>query len=221
MKLSEELSTLRNLIKEVDKDSEVSDSLLYSLWKKARGKKYYQEISRGNNVGGSWAKQRFCIELEKKKSVQCDCLEIAELGCDVLVSVYELPKPIGNNYSDGINITNLGYKNIGMTTPTAVMTNEKYDEIKSRKARASIINKKLYIFNDLQQDHVFVSAIWDDPLAWNDVQSCQNTNDCEDVLETETGLSEDYSGDVLKMALDLYFATYARIQPDRLQDRIK
>jgi hypothetical protein len=194
MTLGEELSTIRNNIKEVSDKSRVTDSFLYSLWKKARGR----ILGDRTNIS-RWNWKRFCIELEQAKSHNCECVAV---GCDILKSVYPVPQPAINRQKDIIEVQTLSGRLIGIAEEYELMS-ERHDDVKSAVMRASFYNNHLIIWNNLNLKAVQVYAPWDDILAWQDIQYCTDELPCIDVLQTDTGLSERESEAVLRLTLDL------------------
>jgi hypothetical protein len=80
MKIGELISTVRQLIKEVQDDSKYTDSFLWSIISTCA-----KDKSSVHN------RTRFCIELERVKHHDCSCVAV---GCDVLRTKYKVPTPI-------------------------------------------------------------------------------------------------------------------------------
>lgn len=220
MTLAEELGTIRNSIKEVDKDSIISDSLLYSYWKKARAVVIGNELTRTNKLPEIIYKQ-YCLQLSQIKSVDCDCPELVNAGCDILQSTVNIPEYIENPIKDTLQIYTLGYERIGLTTLSKIKS-DKLDEIKKTKARAIIPNRKLQIWNDLGKTRVYIRMIPADPMDWAELPVCNPTTGevyCPDVMNEDAGLTEKMSERVLMLILDKYFKGPAQLPDDRSQDR--
>lgn len=214
MTLFEELSTLRNRIRQVDADSDLSDSLLYSEWKKARATVIHQEYNKANNLS-NWNQHRFCIEMEKVPIKECDCVELEILDCEIVRSKHRIPQPISGNYNTGVAFYTLGYKKLGMSDITALKY-EKLDEVKANSVRIAIYNQYVYKLNSMNTDPIYAKAIWEDIVAWQDIQC--NT-DCKDVYSLETGFSEYLSEMVMSIVLNKLFGSTLRVPSDLTQNR--
>lgn len=220
MKLSEELSTLRNNIKKVSPDTKINNSLLYSIWSRKRAAVLSDQIKKRNFISDSNYKS-YCIELEEVTSHNCDCPNILRLlnglGCIVLRSKVELPLVISGILNDEYQFSTLGGKSIGLTQESLIES-EKYDSIKNNAYRVTLKNRKAYIWNATLLPGISVKGLWSDIVAWNDLQYCSNQVPCVDVYEQETGLSLELSDKVQILATREYLETTARIKDDTSQN---
>ena len=221
MKLSEELSTLRNNIKKVSPDTNINDSLLYSSWIRKRAAVLRDQISRKNFINRSNYKS-YCLTLEQVNSHNCTCPTIlaiiGDLGCKVLQTKVDVPQTITGLLSEEIQITTLGGKPIGITEESLIPS-EQSDPIKSKAYRATWSNQRLFLWNvPSLLVGVKVRGLWADPVKWSEIQHCDDSNPCVDVLEEETGLSIELSDKVIMLATQLYLETTGRLRNDNSQN---
>lgn len=216
MTLSEELYTIMNMIKENDPQSDVSESLVYSLWKKERAVVLSQELSRKNKIP-AYLYKNYCLELEQVKSVDCQCELLQDMGCDILRSSVDIPEWIQGNTISSLGIYDLGWKKIGLVNPEDIKS-DMLDPVKSKVARAIIPeNGKLELWNNIKKNTIYIRMIPADPLAWRDIKRCDGT--CPDPYAETYSLPEAQSERVHKMVVQLYLNTMGRLQDDRSQDR--
>lgn len=199
MKYAEHISNLRHAIKEVSDESDFSDSYLYSLWKLGRANFLSQKAKRKDHIGRSnW--HTFCIELEAGKSHDCTCVPV---GCQVLKSVYEVPGVIASRVTEYLTVLTLDGTPIPYRTEAEKRTSQ-YDPIKKDKLGYMLYNRKLVIWDDnLSLKAVQCRGLFADPLAWQDIQLCTDTNPCVDVYNLDSGLTEDDEALIIPFVLNL------------------
>lgn len=208
--IAQEISLLRNSIKEVDDDSKYRDSYLYSMWSVARADILYRTL--GNKIFITpWAYHRFCIELEKVKSHNCDCVAV---GCDVLRSRYKVPKPVSGRFNDALEIQDLDGDVIGITTEQALKSDQ-LDKIKKGKVRATVYNGYIYIWNTLDLKAIQVNGIWEDVSKWDSIQLCTDDIPCFDIYNLDAGISANLRGVVLARTMELLNIPISRKDDDR------
>lgn len=208
--IAQEISVLRNTIKEVDDDSKYRDSYLYSMWSIARSDILYKSL--GNKIFITpWAYHRFCIELEKVKSHNCDCVAV---GCDVLRSRYPVPKPVSGRWNDAIEIQDLDGDTIGLTDEQGVKS-DLLDPVKRKKYRATLYNGYLYIWNTLDLKAIQINGIWEDVSKWDGIQLCTDNIPCFDIYDLDAGISANLRGAVLQRTLELLQLPLSRKDDDR------
>lgn len=174
MKIGELISTLRQLIKEVQDDSKYTDSFLWSIINSCRRDK----TNKYDNT-------RFCIELERVKHHDCSCVTV---GCDVLRTVAKIPTPVQ------MTVYDLGGSTIGYSADQELKYNV-YDPIKSKAIRYNTHNQFLYLYGTLDRQYVQLEGVWDNIIEWVEVQYC-GADTCIDVYELESGISVLDSKDV-------------------------
>lgn len=200
--IEKELSSLRQMIKEVADDTKYTDSYLYDIWNKQRVIVLTQETAK-TGILSPWNNSRFCIELEKTKSHNCEC--VAE-GCDVLKTVHEVPAPISDKYIGNIIVSDLFGNIIGYSTEEALKSDQ-LDDVKKGKVRWSLYNRKIVIWNNLAYPAIQVNGPWEDITDWMGIQYCTDDIPCRDVFEENTGLTEKQAAAALTMAFNALFPT--------------
>jgi len=214
MKYAEHISNLRHSLKEVSDESDISDSLLYSVWKMGRATFLSQKAKRKDHIGRTnW--HTFCIELEAGKSHDCSCVPV---GCQVLKSVYEIPGVISSRVKEYLEVLTLDGTLIPYRTEAARRT-DKHDPIKKDKLGYMIYNRKLVVWdNNLALKAVQCRGLFTDPLAWQDIQLCTDTTPCLDVYDLESGLTEDDEALIIEYAKEKYFNLSLRRPADSSAD---
>jgi hypothetical protein len=187
-----EISSLRNGLRQITDDSDIRDSFIYAIWKKMRAEVLKTGKFKTFNL------DRFCIKLEVAKSHNCDCVDV---GCDVLKTEYEIPEFLQTPYNKGLKVRTLGGKLIGQTTDEKILT-EKTDVILNGKARYSINSRKIVIWRNLSWKAIELEAVWADPLDWVDRQYCSEDEPCYSAEDISAGVTEDQSSIIYKMAMN-------------------
>ena len=196
MKIGELISTVRQLIKEVQDDSKYTDSFLWSI------------ISTcAKDKSTIHTRTRFCIELERVKHHDCSCVAV---GCDVLRTKYKVPTPIK------ATVYTMTGNTIGYSSDQELKFNI-YDPIKSKSIRHNFHNQYLYIYNTLDLLYVQLEGTWENVTEWIDVQYCGNGG-CIDVYELESGISRVDTEEVYRKVFNLLQIPLSR-PDDFTQDR--
>lgn len=212
-KIADEIDLLRLSIRQVTDDSKFSDEELYGRWNAARVDVIEKEKERLEdrrdarrlyNFNTEFDKERFCFELEWGKSHDCGCIS---LGCDVLVSKYQLPKPLGR-----MEVTTLSGQTIGYSTENEFRS-LRHDPILSSQPRYGTYSNRIFIYNPgslgLNLKVLQANAVWQDPAAWAGLQYCNEitdgdgntTVDCKDAKDINSGLNLRYSLRVRQMVM--------------------
>lgn len=104
------------------------------------------------------------IVLELTEANRDECAELSNCACeDVTVTTVQVPTPLktGTNPFDFVGSPG-GYVAFGWTT----FGGERYTKhspLTGKNARYTLLNNKIYIFNDLNTEKIRVEAVWDDP----------------------------------------------------------
>jgi hypothetical protein len=184
MKIGELISTVRQLIKEVQDDSKYTDSFLWSIISTCA-----KDKSTVHN------RTRFCIELERVKHHDCSCVSV---GCDVLKTKHKVPTPIK------ATILTMDGNTVGHSFDQELKFNM-YDPIKSNAIRYNFHNQFLYIYNTLDLKYVQLEGTWENVTDWINVQYCGNSvgTTCVDVYELESGIARLDTKDVYEQVFRL------------------
>lgn len=162
------ISNIRGLIRQYGRNQDAyTDQFLYSLLNAARGRVLEQNANKLNH-NSEWDWRQFFIKLVPDKSHLIGCITV---GCDIMRSEYKLPRPLLVNMKSMIAITTLSYGTIIFGTEQDYQNN-KFNDIKSGKTFASIINGYLVIWNNKKIKGLLVSGIWEDMLDWAKIPHC-------------------------------------------------
>lgn len=203
MTINQYISDLRQLLKENGRDDNIyTDPFLYSLLNGARNTLIEQDSNKQNHLS-EWDWYQFPIKLIKTKSHLVGCVTV---GCDVLRSEYKLPRAITTNSKSHLIVTTFDYSTIDFGTEQTYQNN-KYDDIKSNMAIASIINGYLVIWNNLKLKMVLVNGIWESILDWSIIPQCDSNgtytvNSCFNARESEFHISETKKLAIYQMVLE-------------------
>ncbi len=210
MKYAEHISNLRHALAEVTDESDFTDSYLYSIWKQGRAKFLGQKAKRKDHIPlSNW--HTFCIELEVGKSHDCTCVPV---GCQVLKSKYEIPGVVASRVREYLEVLTLDGQQISYRTE-AEKKSDRYDDIKKDRLGYMLFNRKLIIWDDnLALKAVQARGLWSDPLAWQDIQLCTESNPCVDVYELDSGLTEEDEALIIEYAT----AQRTRLELTRMSD---
>lgn len=198
MTVGDLISDLKILIEEVSNDSDMPESFLWSLIVKARARIASNDIKAKQFIS-AWATHRFCIKLELDKAHDCECVDV---GCEVLKSIYPIPRPLTGRYRDAVQVKTLGGSLVGYSEDYELKSN-KYDPIKKNAIRWNIHNQHLYLYNTTDMDAIQVEGVWENIVDWNNIQYCSEANPCVNIYELETGISQADADGILKLAVEL------------------
>jgi len=200
-KVGEIISSLRILIREHSDDSGFSDAHLYHIAASARTLLFKRKVDRFKKIS-DWEWQTFCIALVKDKSHNCDCVTV---GCDVLKSEFDLPRVMTSRNKDLIRVTTLGGKEIPLVPERDQLTLV-YDPVMKYETTASIISRRLVIWNNLRLKAIQVAGLWEDISEWDGIQLCDkdgDPGDCFDFYNSEFSIDGDLLYPMYQLCLDL------------------
>lgn len=168
--IAQHISNIRGLIKEHSRNPDVyTDQFLYELLNGARAR--WLEINANKiNHNSEWDWESFPIFLQKDKSHLINCIQV---GCDVMRSVYKIPRALLVNNKSLLEIFTFDWKPIILGSEVDWL-NMKYDDIKSKQTNASIINDYLVIWNNKKLKAVLVKGIWEDVTNWSELPLCDD-----------------------------------------------
>lgn len=191
------------MIKENGRDDNIyTDPFLYSLLNGARSMLLEQTYNKVNHIS-EWEWQQFPVKLVIDKSHMIGCVPV---GCDVLRSEYKLPRPLLTNIKSLINVTTFDYTTIPFGTQKDYEHN-KYDDFKSVKPLASIVDDYLVIWNNLTLKMVLVSGIWEDIVQWSSIPQCNESGNyteqsCFDIKSSPFKISETMKIPIYQLVLE-------------------
>jgi len=214
------VSLIRSLISEHSDGSKYSDQFLFELFKNASKRLQYQKARRYEYLS-DWNRTRHCLKLEKAKSHNCDCVEV---GCDVLKTVYELPKPMTARGGDLIKVFDLNGRRIDQVTPQEQINNlNDPSRIKQTRTAFSIVNKRVVIWNNLTLPAIEVEEIAEDETEWAGIHLCDpdtgedTTETCFDVQKDDYPIDAELVEPSYRMVLELLNIPL-QLQEDKTND---
>lgn len=214
MTISEAIADARKVLEEVSATSDFTDSFIWRMYSTAKARVYRNQEGKRQYIS-AWAKHRFCIQLEKVKSHDCECVAV---GCDVLRTVHKVPKPLTGRMSDVIEVLTLSGKQLGFRTEAEVKS-DLLDDVKKKEPSFGVYNQYLYIWNNLNLKAIQLNAPWDNIVDWQEIQYCDdNTSECVDVYSLETGVGLEQHEDILKIIPEILKYSL-QIPDDRVSDR--
>lgn len=197
MTIKEHISQLRGNIRKYEDDTKFTDPQLYVAMNSAKNKLRGQKLSKGKKVS-DFEYRTFCIELEKTKSHDCDCVPV---GCTVLKSKYGIPASATSATKDMFRVLTLGDVLIPNKNEQEIKT-DITDDVKGGKPGYMIRNSKVLIWNNLLYPAVQVTGLWEDLTAWEGIQYCdEGTKPCVDIQEKDFDIDGDDEFDMYMMAM--------------------
>jgi hypothetical protein len=209
--INQYISDLRGIIKESGRSADVyTDQFLYSLLNGARAYLLEQQSSK-LDFQSEWDWQQFPLKLVKDKSHLVGCVTV---GCDILRTEYKVPRPITSRIKNMMDVTTFDYSTILLSTEQAYR-NAKYDDIKSQKTMASVINNYIIIWNKPELKSILVNGLWENLLDWTTIPQCDNSGNyttatCFDALNSEFKIGEDLKHATYDIVLKKLFPTLDR-----------
>lgn len=199
------ISVMRDYIREWSDDSTYSDAFLYQIIKSAKNQLQYRKARQWYYLS-DLNYQRYCVSLEEGVSHNCDCVAV---GCKVLKTEVEIPRPLSGRNRDIISVFTLGGKKLPHYLEEE-LEEMAFDDIKKGKPSFSIIGRKIVIFNAPKKwKAVQVEGIFEDPTQWAGITLCDKETgedtgiSCFKVLEDEFPIDSELELPMYQMALQL------------------
>lgn len=218
MTINQHISNIRELIKQhTTDDSTYSDEFLYNLFNLTVNK------LRENHYKDDWSWETYCIPTCIAKDTVCGC--ITNASCLIIKSKFKVPKPYRNKYNAFFKLYTLDWQRLTRIQPSELRAMMTQDVLKE-ELLYSIINDYIYIWTGNPKTHLpkalQVSIISEDPLAWADVNTCNNDGDeidspCYSILDKDFPVSDDIAIDAYGLVLNMLNITL-RLQDDKTND---
>lgn len=222
MKISEITAGLRALINKYSEvDTPYVDSFLYHIFSTAAIRLIKQKEERNHKLS-DWTLKYYPLALEATSLHEFGCYP----SCDVLKTVYSVPKPITVRNRDIIKVYTFDYKQIPYVNP-AYFSTLQYDEIKKNKLHYSIVDGYIVIWNgnvdQVIPKAILVSGRFEDPTKWADIPSCDaNGNstegNCYNIYEDDFPMEGDLIEATYKICLQMLGITL-QIPDDRVNEQ--
>lgn len=200
MTINQHISMVRLLMKINDTDdTPFTDEAIYLLFNSVANKLNKDKYTKEYKVS-DWNKSTFCIELEQAKSHNCECIAV---GCDVLKTVYKIPKAIVKNNKDLIKFFTLDWTEIPIILEQEQETNQ-LDDMWKGKTTSSITNRKGMIWNNLDLKAIQVQGVFEDITDWEGVQLCDSDGEKAECFSIDT-IDYPLDGDLTYVAYKMMF----------------
>ena len=198
------IDRVRHLIRQTSDDTVFQDELLYALLLDARTLLMYREYNK-NKVQSKLLYTTLCMPLIKSKNIPCECLS-DRLGCTVLKSKFELPKPIKTHTYEMLTITTLdGRKEFTYKEIRAGKYNI-YSRLGKTKPYFTIYNKFLYLIDwpENNLEGLLINIIPEDPTDLDTITFCDNgiTTTCFDPLINTFNIDSHLIDPMINMVLE-------------------
>jgi len=170
MTIDKHIAAIRGMLREHnERDALFTDEALYHHFSVAVAELHKQKIDREKNYD-PFSIQYFCIGTVPGKVHDCNCVDV---GCDVLRSIYQIPKPISNRSSPFIRVRTLEHQDIPFVDPSAANAINT-DPVRKGKLHYSIINRTVILWNTKGKvpKAILVGGLFEDPLEWAGLQLC-------------------------------------------------
>jgi hypothetical protein len=200
--VSNNISILRNIIKQVQDDSQYTDKFLFELISAAKATLIKQKLLKYGTTS-IFNEHTFCIRLEEDFAHDCDCVAY---GCKILKSEFPIPRAMMGRSSEELRVETLGGKLIPYKSEEQLKY-EKEDDIKAGGLAWSMRSRHLIIWNNLDFISVQVTGVWEDISEWSEIHACAdsdgNPTQCYDIYSEDFGLDKDMILTCYEMALKL------------------
>lgn len=197
MTIGQHISVIRSLIKKYSDDSMYEDEFLYILLNNANALWLKRKLENNEKIN-DWNWLSYCVGLEAGLAHDCNCVPV---GCGVLKTVYEIPKPLLARNRQLLKVYTLGGKEIYLTTDEQLKAS-KHDEIKKNELAYTIVNNKIVIWNGdvdtIVPRAIVVKTMSVNPTEWATVSLCDSNGvntgtSCFDIQTSGYPMDEEYT----------------------------
>lgn len=205
MTIAEHVAALRALVNQYSEDeAPYSDEFLYHLFKSAANLLVLRKREKSNTLP-IWDMRYFCVGTESGTAHDCGC---TGAGCNVLKTVYEIPKPLQGRYRPYLKVSTLDHQEIPYIDPNAVSSYQ-YDQMRKNKIHYSFLNKHIVLWGtDLKRPKaILVGGYFEDISEWAGKQVCDadgNTTSasCYSIYDDEYPLDVDLVDTAYQLVLE-------------------
>lgn len=206
--IAEHVGALRGLVAQHTDDSKYTDQLIYHYFNIAANRLQIEKALSWQWIS-TWNRRRHCLELEIVKSHNCDCVPV---GCDVLRTVYNVPRPLVSRNRDLIKVFDLQNREIFRVTEQEQISNQ-FDPVKKNKITYSLIDQKIVLWNAIingrpKYKAIEVEMIAEDETQWANITYCdKDGNDtgesCFDIDANDYSLDGELVHPAYQLALQM------------------
>jgi len=204
MTLNEHISHIQSVVNKgiPSDDRRVSDEHIYHLLKVYRSRLIWEKQNKFNKLSAFNYQTIYCLPLELVELNECKCYST---GCVTLKSKCDLPKVLSYRNDLIIKVTLLDGTSVSKTSIAKV------NYARFRKTPMPfgwfIHNGKLVIIGDKRLKVVTVTAVFEDPLALQDMCSCTEEGEetpvmCYNVLDEDFPLDAEMVSSLYKLVLE-------------------
>lgn len=217
MKINEVLAELRVILNHgpKSKDFRYDDRDLYYMLLKHRAELIRQRTDKHRPLSEYTYQTLAAVDLEEAPLFEVSCYTN---GCIYKRSVSEFPEVVANRFGLIVkHVTDLE----GNEIPFGRFESQRYDKYsltKKEKPQAFILNNHLYIMHNVELVGVAITCVLYDPLTINDVQMCNETNECYDPFEHDFPCEKDLLRAAYAMVYEEIYGVSMKIPIDSIPD---
>lgn len=205
MTIAEHVAAIRNLINQfADDEAPYSDEFLYHLFKSAANLLVLRKREKSNTLP-IYDMRYFCVGTEKSTAHDCDCVGA---GCEILKTIYDIPKPIQGKYRPYLKVTTLDYEEIPYMDLSALKAFQ-YDPIRKGKIHYSFLNKHIVLWGtDLKRPKaILIGGYFEDISEWANKKLCDSNgnttgSNCYSIYDDEYPLDVDLVDTAYQLVLE-------------------
>lgn len=220
MTIAEHVAAIRAMINQFAEDeAPYSDELLYHLFKAAANTLVIRKREKNNTIP-VWDMRYYCVGTEKGTAHDCDCIGA---GCDVLKTIYEIPKPVQGKYRPYIKIMTLDHQEIPYVDISAVKALS-FDPMRKGKIHYSFLNKRVVLWGtDLKRPKaILIGGYFEDVTDWATKSICDNngnptSQNCYSIYEDDFPIDMDLIDSAYQMVAAKLSMTL-QIPSDRINE---
>lgn len=222
MKIGEIVQRVQSLYSKgaASDDSRLSSRHIYNHMLTTRARLISQEANKKQRIS-AWNYQTIpCIEMEVVPAHECPCLPA--IGCDVLKSKYELPKPLHGLSEDLIKSVTSIERSIKIDSITINAVNaQRGNKYTSKKSNYFIRDGYLYLTTYTEMSVLSIVGLFEDPVEVEEFigycdETCTGCRGCKDYPEEEFPI--DVS--MIDQLIQLTSQELLNIFPQSIEDKV-
>ena len=207
-------------------DSRLSARHIYSKILTARAKLITQKINKRQKVS-QWTYQTLnCVELIKAEPYECPCLP--SIGCTILRTKEELPKPLTGLLDGHViqSVTSLEGSLLFSETSWETKKYKKGSKYTANKPDFFIRNNYLYITSKGAPKSIAITGLFEDPIEVEDYpgickeEKCEegtpenNCPECMSYLDKELPIDKDMIETLIEIAVQELISVFSQSKED-------
>lgn len=205
MTIAQHVAAIRGLINQfADNETPYTDEFLYHLFRSNANLLVLRKRERSNTLP-VWDMRYFCVGTEKTTVHDCGCIDA---GCNVLKTIYEIPKPIQGKYRPYLKVLTIDQQEIPYIDPNAVSAYQ-YDPIRKNKIHYSFLNGHIVLWGtDLRRPKaIMIGGYFEDISEWAGKQVCDSSGNatsasCYNIYDDEYPLDIDLVDPAYQLVLE-------------------